>query len=241
MGQPFESNEIFQGAFSFSIAMAVLANVVFEIGYLLGFGTLRNLLTGRYVRPKNEQRAFLLIDMKDSTGTAERLGPLRFHELLNDFFGDIAEAALECEAEIHKYVGDEAILTWPASRGVADGNVLACPFIARDLIAANAEHYRRLYGSEPQFRAAAHYGAIVTGQIGDTRREIAYVGDTLNVAARLLEAAKSLGRDVLVSAELLERAALPPDLRAEPLPTLTVRGRAAPLAIAALQRAGSSP
>ena len=71
---------------------------------------------------------------------------------------------------------------------------------------------------------------------GDVRREIAYVGDTLNVAARLLDAAKEIGRDVLVSKDLLHRAALPADLRIEDLPTLTVRGRAAPLEIAALSR-----
>ena len=84
------------------------------MGSLLGFRMVGRLLTGRYVRPRRELRAFLLIDMKNSTGIAERLGAVRFHELLNDFFRDIAEAALECGAEIHKYVGDEAILTWPA-------------------------------------------------------------------------------------------------------------------------------
>ena len=89
----------------------------------------------------------------------------------------------------------------------------------------------------PEFRAALHYGEIVAGEIGDLRREIAYVGDTLNVAARLLDAAKTLGRDVLVSADLLARSALPAGVVAEPLPTLAVRGREAPLEIAALSRA----
>jgi len=41
-------------------------------------------------------------------------------------------------------------------------------------------------------------------------------------------------------ADLLERASLPTGIKAEPLPTLTVRGRAAPLGIAALQRVGAS-
>ena len=204
----------------FGIGMSLFGNLVFVMGGLLGFGTLRNLLTGRYVQPKREQKAFLLIDMKDSTGLAERLGPIRFHELLNEFFRNVADAALECEAEIHKYVGDEAILTWPADRALADGDCLACPFVARDRIAANGERYRRRFGVVPEFRAALHCGEIVAGEIGDVRREIAYVGDTLNVAARLLDAAKTLGRDVLVSADLLQRAKLPPDLRAEPLPTL---------------------
>ena len=220
----------------FAVAMSVFANVTIEMGLLLGFGTLKNLLTGRYVQPKREQMTFLLIDMKDSTGLAERLGPIRFHELLNEFFRDVADAALECSAGIHKYVGDEAILTWPADRALASGDCLACPFVARDLIAAGGERYRGRFGVVPQFRAALHCGEIVAGEIGDLRREIAYVGDTLNVAARLLDAAKTLGRDVLVSTELLERATLPPDLKAEPLPTLAVRGRAAPLGIAALDR-----
>jgi adenylate cyclase len=228
----------FASSIVFGIAVSVFLNLVFEMGGLLGFGTLRNLLTGRYVQPKREQKTFLLIDMKDSTGLAERLGPIHFHELLNEFFRDVAYAALECDAEIHKYVGDEAILTWPGARALADGDCLACPFVARDRIAANGEQYRKRFGVLPEFRAALHCGEIVAGEIGDVRREIAYVGDTLNVAARLLDAAKSLGHDVLVSTDLLERAVLPPGIVAEPLPTLTVRGRVAPLGIAALQRVG---
>jgi len=227
----------FRTSILFSIVMSAAFNVALEIGSLLGFRTIRNLLTGRYVRPRREQRAFLLIDMKNSTGLAERLGPLRFHELLNDFFRDIADAALECEAEIYKYVGDEAILTWSGADALGDGDCLACPFVAEDFIEANRARYLARFGEVPAFRAASHFGEIVTGEIGDVRREIAYVGDTLNVAARLLEAAKELGRDVLVSTDLLEHATLAAELKAEKLPTLAVRGREAPLGIAALARA----
>jgi adenylate cyclase len=219
----------------FAIGMSIFGNLVFEMGGLLGFATLRNLLTGRYVQPRKEERAFVLIDMKDSTGLAEKLGPTRFHALLNAFFQDIAHAALECEAEIHKYVGDEAILTWSGG-DIASGACLACPFVARDAIDANRQRYLRRFGGVPSFRAAIHCGEIVAGEIGDVRREIAFVGDTLNVAARLLEATKSLRRDILASDDVLRRAALPAGLAAAALPTLSVRGRAAPLAIAALER-----
>lgn len=232
----FGFDEIFLDSVVFAVAMSTIANLTYHIGSLLGFGTLRNLITGRYARPRAEQKAFLLIDMKNSTGMAERLGPIRFHELLNDFFRDIADAALECEAEIHKYVGDEAILTWPSGRALTDGELLACPFIASDLIAASGTRYREKFGAEPEFRAALHYGEIVAGEIGEVRREIAYVGDTLNVAARLLEAAKELGYDVLASTDLLAKATLPTGVVAAPLGTLAVRGREAPLEIAALSR-----
>ena len=224
----------FSNSILFSVGMAVFGNLVVETGRLLGFGTLKNLLIGRYARPRREQKAFLLIDMKDSTGLAEKLGAVSFHELLNAFFRDIADAALECDAEIHKYVGDEAILTWPAGPALNEGDCLTCPFLARDFMVRNAGRYRDRFGIVPEFRAALHCGEIVAGEIGDVRREIAYVGDTLNVAARLLEASKTLRRDVLVSAELLALVRLPSGLQAEPLPTLSIRGRDAPLAIAAL-------
>lgn len=229
-------DETFRASIVFSIVMSVFANLAFEVGGLLGFGTLKNLVTGRYARPRREQRAFVLIDMKDSTGLAERLGAIRFHEPLNAFFRDVTDAALECGAEIHKYVGDEAILTWSRRDAIAGGDCLSCPFLTRDLIAANSERYRARFGAVPQFRAALHWGEIVAGEIGDVRREIAYVGDTLNVAARLLEATKTLGEDVLASMDLLNQVTLPPDLKAKPTSTLTLRGRVAPLATAALER-----
>lgn len=233
---PFALNATFRGSIAFGVAMALLGNLIVETGGLLGFSTLKNILTGRYVHPRRERRAFLLIDMRDSTGLAESLGPIRFHELLNSFFRDVAEAAFESEAEIHKYVGDEAILNWPIDAALSDGDCLACPFLVRELIARNAEHYRRRYGMVPTFRAALHCGEIVAGEIGETRREIAYVGDTLNVAARLLEASKSLGHDTLVSQDLLDIVKLPAGIEVTPLPTLAIRGRTAPLGIAALSR-----
>jgi adenylate cyclase len=229
---------IFRNSVLFSVSMSVVGNLIIETGRLLGFGTLKNLLLGRYARPRSEQRAFLLIDMKDSTGLAEKLGAIRFHELLNAFFRDIADAALECDAEIHKYVGDEAILTWPEGLALSAGDCLDCPFLTRQNIDRNAARYRDRFGTVPEFRAALHFGEIVAGEIGDVRREIAYVGDTLNVAARLLEASKSFGHDVLASGDLLARVQLPADLLAEALPTLSIRGRGAPLEIAALSLRG---
>jgi class 3 adenylate cyclase len=228
--------DTFRSSLVFAAVTCVGFNLVFEMGGLLGFGTLKNLLTGRYVQPKQELRAFLLIDMKDSTGTAERLGPVLFHELLNDFFRDVSAGVLECEGEIHKYVGDEAIITWEGGKALSDGECLRCPFVVQDMIDRHKKHYLERYGAVPAFRASVHYGEIVAGEIGDVRREIAYVGDTLNAAARLLDAAKELGRSVLASDELLDQTTLPDGLTAEKLPTLSVRGRAQPLGVSALAR-----
>jgi adenylate cyclase len=230
-------DENFREILFFAALMSLGSNLVIEVGMLIGFGTLGRLLTGRYFQPRREELVFAVIDMTGSTSVAERLGDLEFHALLNAFFADIGNAAYDYDAEIHKYVGDEAILSWPVPLGLTQSRAVLCVFAAAQGIERRAVWYRERFGLVPSFRAALHMGTVAAGEIGQQRREIAYVGDTLNTAARLLDAAKEMGRDVLVSDELLAQAALPTELKVEKLPTLSVRGRAQPLAISALREA----
>ena len=53
-------------------------------------------------------------------------------------------------------------------------------------------------------------GTVTAGELGDLRRQIVFVGDILNTAARLEEYAKRTDRDLVVSGALLERLPLPP-------------------------------
>ena len=112
LSPPFEFDALFRSSLVFAVVTSVGFNLVFEMGGLLGFGTLKNLLIGRYVQPKREQRVFLLMDMTDSTGLAERLGPVLFHQLLNDFFRDIANAA---PVEISRRRMMDGVLVLPAA------------------------------------------------------------------------------------------------------------------------------
>jgi adenylate cyclase len=76
---------------------------------------------------------------------------------------------------------------------------------------------------------------VVSGEVGDIKREIAYLGDALNVTARLEEAAKALDADAVVSMALLGRLGpLPAGLAATPLPPIVVKGKLEPVAIARL-------
>ncbi len=78
---------------------------------------------------------------------------------------------------------------------------------------------------------------MVTAEIGLERHKIAYFGDVVNTTARLEALSKTLGVDVLVSADLLARMGpLPDDLVAEDLGSHALRGRAEPLAVAAVRR-----
>ena len=235
--QPLGFDRIFFQILLFAGIMSLLINAVIEVGRLLGFGVLRDLVTGRYHRPRREERVFLLIDMKDSTAAAERLDDFAFHGLLNLFFGDVTDAALDHGAGIHKYVGDEAILTWRAQDGLDQGRCVLCAFAIRGRIVANSGEYRQRFGMVPEYRAALHIGTVVAGEMGDLKREIAFVGDTLNTAARLLAAGRELGRDTVASTTLLDRLALPVGLAREPLDPIELRGKEHAVPVAALHGA----
>ena len=59
-----------------------------SVNDLLGQGVLFAFATGRYYNPRIEERVLLFIDMRASTGIAERLGELCSLNLLNRLVGD---------------------------------------------------------------------------------------------------------------------------------------------------------
>jgi len=76
----------------------------------------------------------------------------------------------------------------------------------------------------------------VISECGDSHRQIAYFGDAMNVTARLQDHCKAVSRPLLVSADLLKRVRLGPDLRVEALGPAALRGRAAAVEIFAVER-----
>ena len=64
------------------------------------------------------------MDLVSSTSIAERMGDVRYFRFLNTIYSLMTDAVLRNEADIHKYVGDEVIFTWPMRVGVRYGNCL---------------------------------------------------------------------------------------------------------------------
>ena len=97
---------------------------------------------------------------------------------------------------------------------------------------------RREFGLVPNFRAGLHAGPVVISECGDSRRQVAYFGDTMNVAARLQGYCKEVGRALLVSADLLRLVHPGSNLVVEALGPTQLRGRAAPVEVFAVERRG---
>ncbi len=116
------------------LAASFLITLSFQVNRVLGPGTLRALLLGRYLRPVSEERIFLFLDLSDSTPIAERLGPLLFSQFKNDFFHDVARPVVATQGEIFQYVGDEVVVTWLVGQGVRHANCLRLFSIEREEI-----------------------------------------------------------------------------------------------------------
>jgi adenylate cyclase len=114
----------------FCFSATFVVSFLFEMNSLLGQNVLLSFVTGRYHRPKVEQRVFLIMDMKHSTAAAERLGEVGFHQLLNRLMADLSGPIVLRDGQIHKYVGDELIATWPLARGLKDAACVRACFAA---------------------------------------------------------------------------------------------------------------
>ncbi|HLT01082.1 MAG TPA: adenylate/guanylate cyclase domain-containing protein [Geminicoccaceae bacterium] len=222
-----------------SFAVFLVITEFLQMRRVIGGRTLTNLMLGRYHRPVREERVFMLVDIKGSTALAERSGDEHAHAVIASVFFDIDQPILEHGAEVYGYVGDELIASWPLEQGVRDARCLRCLEAIERTLAARAGHYRAAFGVTPAVRIVLHAGPIVAGECGDAKLSIVYLGDTLNTAARMEEAAKSLGRDWLISDDLLARLDLPPSLSADPLGPIALRGRTQPIALHALRPAAT--
>ena len=214
----------------------LLVGVVYGLTRLVGNRVLLNVALGRYRQPVREERVLMFLDLAGSTSLAEAMGELRVQNLLTRFFYDIDEAIVVPGGEVHAYVGDEVIVTWPLDERMSGGRCIDCFFAIADTIAGKADSYRQEFGMVPTFRAGLHAGAVVISECGNSRRQLAYFGDTVNVTARLQEYCKETGRNLLVSADLLSHMRPNPNILIEPLGPAQLRGRAAAIEVFAVQR-----
>jgi adenylate cyclase len=192
------------------LSFLILSVIVFFSLFILrtrekfGPGTLSRFLAGKYFYPREENRIFMFLDLKSSTAIAEKLGPLKYHQFLNDFYRDITYPILYKKGEIYQYVGDEISVSWNEKDGAKNLNCIECFFEIEKAINHAAGDFILKYGVSPEFKAGFHAGKTVAGEIGIIKREIVYSGDALNTTARIQELCNLYGEKIIISDDLLE-------------------------------------
>ena len=230
-GEPPEASSTAPLAVVFSFVVTLGFLFVFEIGNIVGRRTLRNIVLGRYHRPRSEERFFLFVDIAGSTALAERIGPAAVHRFLNRVFRLASDPIDDHGGEIYQYVGDEMVVTWTAAEGRDGARPIACLFAIRAALDEAAPEFEREFGSAPVIRAALHAGPVISGEVGGSKRDIVFHGDVMNTASRLEQATRDLDRRFLVTADALSRLAGTERYALEALGPQALRGRAAPIEV----------
>ena len=184
---------------SFSLVVSLLYAAVSDS---LGQNVLINFFTGKYHTPKKEERIFMFLDMRDSTTIAEKLGHVKYFELLGKYYQTMSDAIINSYGEVYQYIGDEVVISWPVKRGLDQARCIQCFFDIQSDFLKETETFKRQFGLFPGFKAGMHLGEVTTGEVGALKTEIVFTGDVLNTTARIQSLCNQFGAELLISQDL---------------------------------------
>ena len=188
---------------SYTLFMTLVLSFINQMTNKFGPGLIVPFLLGKFRYPAEENRLFMFLDLKDSTKLAEKLGHIKYSAFIQESFMDINQIVKKYDAQIYQYVGDEVVVSWPL--GCWDTSLAIEFFFAVHKRFQNKKaHYLKNYNHVPIFKAGAHQGLVTAVEVGDIKREIAYHGDTLNVASRIEGLCKTYDKLILISGKVNE-------------------------------------
>jgi len=175
----------------------------------------------------------MFVDMRRSTGMAEKRLPFDTMFLVNRFVAAVSSAVEAAGGQPNQFVGDGVLALF----GVTTSPEIACrqALVAIEGIAANIDQLNKdLAGDlrEPiRYGIGVNGGEVVLGEVGfGTRNVFTALGDAVNVAARLQDMAKELGCDVVLSEEVCARAGMSGSAALSSR-EIAIRGRNAPMQV----------
>jgi adenylate cyclase len=222
------------GILLYIASIVVITQFYAEFRESIGLGTLNNFFLGTYHRPIAEERIFMFVDMKSSTTIAEKLGHVRYFEMLKEYFFDLSGAVIDHAGAIYQYAGDEMIICWKLKDGLKRNNSIECFFAMKRTLEVQAEKYINKFGVRPDFKAGLHYGMVTAGEIGTLKKEIIFTGDVLNTSARIQGLCNQFGADLLVSDDLVKVLHLPATYAVTSVGETQLKGRSQPMELFAI-------
>jgi class 3 adenylate cyclase/tetratricopeptide (TPR) repeat protein len=177
---------------------------------------------------ERKQVTVLFCDIVDSSILAERLGPEAMHQLLDQTLRLMAEAVHRYEGSVNQFLGDGLMALFGAPVALEEHALRAvqAAMAIRETISGLSEQARRDNGLEVRLRMGLNTGLVVVGRIGDDlRMDYTAVGDTTNLAARMLTLAEPGSIVVTASTYRLVEGYV----RSEPLGPVQVKGRTGPI------------
>ncbi|TIP99522.1 MAG: adenylate/guanylate cyclase domain-containing protein, partial [Mesorhizobium sp.] len=171
----------------------------------------------------------MFADLPGFTELTERLGPDVQPHLTN--FLTLAVEAIHSEGgTVDKFIGDAVMAIWNAPTAVPDHARRACSAAAAIRAAMHALPAVSPDHSDIRVRIGINTGTAIVGNVGSAER-LSYtaIGDTVNLASRLVGVAKEHGVEIVLSDMTLAQTS--GQIAAHPLGITNVRGKAVPVLI----------
>jgi adenylate cyclase len=177
-------------------------------------------------------------DIKGFSGISEQLTASAVVNLLNSYFGTVAEIIHAHRGFIDKYIGDAVMAFWvsPFSAGDDHASDACLAALAQQeaiiLLRAQLPEITGMRRNPPELaiRMGIATGEAVVGTIGsDSSRTYTVIGDTVNLASRLESINKLYGTSLILSEETYRTAQHV--VEARELDLVTVAGKTEPVRI----------
>ena len=172
----------------------------------------------------------LFSDIRGFTALAETMNPDDMATLLTEYFTEMVECVFRNGGTLDKFIGDAVMAQWGApleAPGDPDRAMRAAIEMIQALDKLN-EGWRALGRPELQIGIGINHGEAFAGNIGSERRlEFTVIGDTVNTARRLCEAAAQ--REILISDEMRRALETPPPL--DECPPMELKGKSVPVPV----------
>ena len=175
----------------------------------------------------------LFADLRGFTSLSERLAPHEVVPLLNEYFSLLTDITFRYEGTVFNMAGDSLMLAFGVPLEQADSSTRAVRAAQEmlDGFAALAERWKSRFHIEAGLGIGINEGDVVAGNVGSPSfMSYTIIGDTVNVASRLCQRARS--GEILFSRtfkQSLDAQGL--NIRATELPPMQLRGRASPIDI----------
>jgi len=128
-------------------------------------------------------------DVSGFTAMSEKLDPEDVHAIMDRAFDVILSAVHRYEGTVNQFLGDGVMALFGAPIAHEDHaqRALSAALAIQEGLKPLAEDVKRAHGVEFQMRMGINTGPVVVGAIGhDLRMDYTAVGDTTNLASRLL-------------------------------------------------------
>jgi adenylate cyclase len=191
--------------FCVGILTSLIINFLKAIHSKVGYEKFLRIISGYYRTPREEDRIFIFIDLISSTKYAELLGHRKYSAFLQACFNELGLLEIKYHAMQYQVIGDEIVLSWPASKSRNFRNAVNFYYEFTDQLNMKKDYFNKEFGTNPKFTASINSGKIMIAEVGTFKSEIAFHGDVLNTAARIQKQCKSYNRRLLVTKNFAEK------------------------------------